>query len=140
MGFDDLYQEIIMDHYRHPHNAEHLNDVAAQVHENPACGDAIKVVPRLADGRITKVVFDTKGCAISTASASMMSALLSGRSIAEARGIMKEFLEIMRNRGDGARLEQWGDLAALRSVMHFPVRVKCATLAWHALEQSLAES
>lgn len=139
MAFDDLYQEIIMDHFRHPHNAEPLDAVDARVHENPTCGDAIKVAPKIVGDRIEKVVFDNKGCAISTASASMMSALLSGKRIAEARAILNEFLSVMRNQKDSSELDKWGDLAALRSVIQFPVRVKCATLAWHALDEALAE-
>lgn len=140
-GLDGLYQEIILDHYRHPRGAaclEHLPE--SRVHENPTCGDAIKVEVHSSGGVLGTVRFDNRGCAISTASASLMSELLSGREVRFARETAREFLRVMRGEGDPRSLEQWGDLSCLRGVIRFPVRVKCATLAWHALLDALAEA
>jgi nitrogen fixation NifU-like protein len=139
-ALDSLYQEIILDHYRHPRGAaslEHLPE--SRVHENPTCGDAIKVEVELEGELLRRVRFDNRGCAISTASASLMSELLSGRPWAEARQTAREFLRVMRGEADPASLEQWGDLACLRGVIRYPVRVKCATLAWHALLDALED-
>lgn len=144
MKFDDLYQEIILDHYRHPRNhapLDHISDDA--VHENPSCGDSLKLEVNLApDGRIEKVRFDGHGCAISVASASMMTEIVAGLLPDEAIQAAAKVTAALRdgngNDGDGGtRLEEFGDLAALAGVANFPLRVKCATLAWHALERSL---
>ncbi len=139
MAFDDLYQEIILDHYRNPRNAAKLDQVPdTAVHENPTCGDSLKLVARVnADGIVEEILFDGKGCAISMASASIMTEELKGRPIAEARERVREFLGIMRGEGDPALLDERGDLACLKGVISYPVRVKCATLAWHALEGAL---
>jgi len=109
----------------------------AKAHENPACGDSIKVeVLPGPDGRI-EVRFEAHGCAISTASASMMSERLRGSGPEEARGTALEFLRILRGERQADELDSWGDLASLKGVLRLPLRVKCATLAWHALLDSL---
>jgi nitrogen fixation NifU-like protein len=139
MAFDDLYQEIILDHYRNPRNAASLDHVTdAAVHENPTCGDSIKLLARVnADGIVEDIVFDGKGCAISMASASIMTEELKGKPIAEVRERIAEFLKVMRGEGDPDDLDERGDLACLKGVISYPVRVKCATMAWHALASSL---
>jgi nitrogen fixation NifU-like protein len=135
----ELYQEILLDHYRRPRGAARLDHIPqAMVHENPTCGDSIKVEVRLGpDGRIEAVRFDAHGCAISTASASMMSERLRGATPGEAREMVGEFLRILRGEREADALDQWGDLSSLKGVIRLPLRVKCATLAWHALLDSL---
>jgi nitrogen fixation NifU-like protein len=139
MAFDDLYQEIILDHYRNPRNAAKLDHIPeSAAHENPSCGDTIKLEARVSDrGVVEEIRFDGKGCAISMASASIMTEELRGRPLDEVRGRIGEFLSIMRGEADPAVLEDRGDLACLKGVISYPVRVKCATLAWHALESAL---
>jgi nitrogen fixation NifU-like protein len=134
----ELYQEILLDHYRRPRGAARLDHVPqAKAHENPTCGDSIKVEVRHGpDGRI-EVLHDAHGCAISTASASMMSERLRGATPGEARETALEFLRILRGEREADALDDWGDLASLKGVIRLPVRVKCATLAWHALLDSL---
>jgi nitrogen fixation NifU-like protein len=134
----ELYQEIVLDHYRRPRGSTRLDHIPqAKAHENPTCGDSIKVeaVPG-PDGRL-EVRFEAHGCAISTASASMMSERLQGSSAQEARETALEFLRILRGERQADELDQWGDLASLKGVLRLPLRVKCATLAWHALLDSL---
>jgi len=134
-AFDDLYQEIIMDHYRSPRGAAKLDHVPqAQAHENPTCGDSIKLEVTVGDGgRLERVRFDGKGCAISTASASLMTETIRGLSVADARERADTFIKALRGEIPASVLDSMGDLAAFKSLTSFPVRVKCATLAWHAL-------
>ena len=138
-GLDDLYMEIILDHYKSPRNKADLSHIPDEnVHENPSCGDSIKLELSMGDdGRIASVRFDGHGCAISTASASLMSERLPGKTPDEARALIGVFLKVLRGEEPADRLEEWGDLAVLGGVTQFPMRVKCATLAWHALETSL---
>ena len=133
--FDDLYQEIVLDHYRSPRNKARLDNVPeSMVHENPSCGDSIKLeVTRGSDGRLSGIRFDGRGCAISTASASLMTEKLKGLSVEEARCVADSFIKSLRGDGPIEALDGMGDLAAFKGVAKFPVRVKCATLAWHAL-------
>lgn len=138
MAFDDLYQEIILDHSRHPRNKENLDFVPEElIFENPTCGDSVKVAVDVdGNSRISRVRFDGDGCAISTSSASMMTEILIGQTLEEALNTTESFLNIMVNNSD-ANLEDWGELEALEGVRKFPQRVKCATLPWHAVEHSL---
>ena len=139
MAFDDLYQEIILDHYRNPRNSADLSSIPDEnVHENPSCGDSVKIRVQIdAERKINKVEFEGSGCAISVASASMMTEVLMGNSVDEALRIIGEFQHIMRGEESTDRLRDWGDLEALEGVISFPLRVKCATLAWHAVEVTL---
>ena len=138
MAFDDLYQEIILDHAKHPRNKEALDFISDdEVHENPTCGDAIKLaVDFSSEGKLQRVRFDGDGCAISTASASMMTELVEGKTREEALLLASDFVGIMRDGGKNT-LEEWGDIMALEGVIKYPLRVKCATLPWHALEDTL---
>jgi nitrogen fixation NifU-like protein len=138
----ELYQDILLDHYRHPHGAARLDHIPQEkTHENPTCGDSIKLeVLHDGTGRIEAVRFDAHGCAISTASASMMSERLRGASVGEAREAAREFIRILRGEREADALDEWGDLASLKGVIRLPLRVKCATLAWHALLDSLPRS
>lgn len=140
MAFDDLYQEIILDHYRNPRNTADLSYVSEEnVHENPSCGDSVKLHALVKDGAVEKVEFEGRGCAISMASASMMTELLAGLTVEDALKKIERFQEIMRGEQSADELQEWGDLAALEGVISFPLRIKCATLSWHALETTLSE-
>lgn len=134
---EELYQEIILDHYRRPRNKGKVDpaDVLAQEY-NPLCGDEITVTARLADGKITDIKFDGHGCSISQASASLMTQKLTGKTLPEAEKFIEVFLKMMR--GDtpfGGK--EMGDLKALEGVLKFPVRVKCATLAWQTARKGI---
>ncbi len=138
-AFEELYQEIIMDHYRSPRGQAHLDHVPqSMVHENPTCGDSIKLEVVVGDdGRLDTVRFDGKGCAISTASASLMTESVRGLSVTDARQRAESFIKALRGEIPATVLDDMGDLAAFKGLTSFPVRVKCATLAWHALLVSL---
>jgi nitrogen fixation protein NifU and related proteins len=141
MAFDDLYQEIILDHYKHPRNSTDLSALSDEhAHENPTCGDSLKLRVTLgSDGGVETVEFDGAGCAISMASASMMTEMLKGKPTEEALEIVSEFVDIMRGEIEPVELEKHGDLVALGGVVQYPLRIKCATLAWHAFEKSLED-
>lgn len=136
----DLYQEILLDHYRRPRNHGPLPDADREVDgHNPLCGDRIRLRLRLDGDRLAEVRFEGSGCAISTASASMMTEAVRGRSVAEALELADRFRDAMTRTGSDPLPEAWGEIAALEGVRAFPMRVKCATLAWHALRSALAE-
>ncbi|CAB1078995.1 hypothetical protein JY97_13855 [Alkalispirochaeta odontotermitis] len=138
MDFDELYQEIILDHYKHPRNRCDLSHIPDKHrHENPTCGDSIKLAVSMQNHAIDRMCFDGDGCAISMASASMMSDLLSGKSQPEAKTLSDRFIAVMKGESSNAVLSDWGDLVSLAGVVRFPLRVKCATLAWHALQDQL---
>lgn len=139
MEFDDLYQEIILDHYKHPHNFGECEARCTAVElDNPTCGDHLKVSILVDDqGLVKEVKFSGAGCAISMASASMMTDELKGKSVGEAHRIIRDVLAVMRGEKDPSVLDEYGDLTALRGVARYPVRIKCANLAWHAAENAL---
>ena len=139
-GLRDLYQEIILDHSRHP---RHFGPLATANHmaegHNPLCGDRVKVYLKVdAKDRIEDVSFEGRGCAISVASASLMTDMLKGRSVAEAEHLMGGFLNLVKGE-DAAELESDDreTLEVMAGVSAFPMRVKCATLAWHAMKAAL---
>jgi nitrogen fixation protein NifU and related proteins len=145
-GLEDLYREIILDHYRTPRNRGELPTppaVVAQGH-NPLCGDEISVYLQLDGDTVTDVKVDGQGCSISQSSASMMSQAIKGHSVGEVRALVRRFKGMMSiedadGDGDGepAAEVSLGDLEALQGVVKFPVRIKCATLAWNTLLQAL---
>jgi nitrogen fixation NifU-like protein len=139
MGFDELYQEIILEHSRHPRGAARLEHIPQELaHENPTCGDTVKLeVEMNGAGRLKAIRHESQGCAISTASASIMSEQLAGLSLSEARERARTFIAAMRGELPAAALEELGELAAFQGVVRYPLRVKCATLAWHALLATL---
>lgn len=141
-AFDELYQEIIMDHYRSPRGAAKLDHVPqAMAHENPTCGDSIKLEVVVGEGgSLDRVRFDGHGCAISTASASLMTESVHGLSVTDARERADTFIKALRGEIPASTLDAMGDLAAFKGLTSFPVRVKCATLAWHALLVSLPKA
>lgn len=138
MAFDDLYQEIILDHAKHPRNKENLDFISDdEIHENPTCGDSIKLAVDFSEeGKLERVRFDGDGCAISTSSASMMTEIVEGKTREEAKTMALDFIKIMRKEHEN-NLDDWGDIMALQGVIKYPLRVKCATLPWHALEDVL---
>jgi len=137
-ALDELYQEVILDHYRKPRNFGMLRgaDRKAEGH-NPLCGDRISLQVRTKADVIEDIKFDGKGCAISTASASMMTEAVKGKSRAEAEALFDKFHALVTGGGNGVDL---GKLAAFGGVSEFPLRVKCASLAWHTLKAALEES
>jgi nitrogen fixation NifU-like protein len=137
---EELYQQIILEHYRRPRNKGRLDPSDLRAREyNPLCGDEIEVTARLNNGRIEELRFDGHGCSISQASASIMTQKLQGKSLDEARAYIEDFLRMMRGEKPFGDRQMLGELKALEGVLKFPVRVKCATLAWHVIEQGIAE-
>ena len=137
MELDDLYQELILDHYRHPRNSRKLEDSEVLVdEENPTCGDHLRLTARVEGGRITDVKFDGKGCAISMSSASMMTERMIGLPVEEGKRAAADFIAFMRGEKEMST-DDLGDLAALEGVKKYPLRVKCATLSWHAVQSAL---
>ena len=136
---DDLYREIIIDHYRNPRHRGSLASPTA-THEglNPLCGDEVTVELLVDGGRVADVAYKGSGCSISQSSASMMTEAIYGKSLDETKRLSEAFRAMMRG-DDDADPESLGDLEALSGVRKFPVRVKCATLAWHTLEEALED-
>jgi len=164
-GLEDLYREIILDHYRSPRNRGELPAPPAQRVEgfNPLCGDEVVVYVQVQDGTVSDIRFAGQGCSISQSSASLMSSAVKGKTVAEARDLIRTFKAMMSvheaRLGDGpdgggadngsadegpddvvADPESLGELAALQGVVKFPVRIKCATLSWNTLAQGLDDA
>ena len=139
----DLYQEVIIDHNRHPRNFGKLHD-ADRIAEgyNPLCGDRLNLYVKLDDGHIADLHFDGSGCAISVASASLMTDALKGKTLAEAGRMFNNFHHLVTDEHlpEPGQVKQLGKLAALLGVREYPVRVKCATLCWHTLHSALEGS
>ncbi len=133
-----LYQEVLLDHYRSPRNKGHLASATGRAEgHNPLCGDRIAVEVAVEGERLQGVTFDGAGCAISTASASLMTEAVAGKTQAEIADLFEQFRKAVT--GDpAADVEPLGKLAVLCGVKEFPMRVKCATLAWHTLLAALA--
>lgn len=132
----DLYQEIILDHSRSPRNSGRLERPSGEAHgNNPLCGDRITVQVEVQGERVANVRFEARGCAISVASASMMTELLKGKDVTEARKVFEDF--IARVTGSGDDDDGTDELSALMGVRKFPARVKCATLPWHTFDAAL---
>lgn len=144
-GLEDLYREIILDHYRSPRNRGDLPVPPAVMAEghNPLCGDEIQIYLQVADGVVSDVKVGGQGCSISQSSASMMSAAVKGKTIADVRSLVRRFKSMMSIEDDDASPVpdvKLGDLEALQGVVKFPVRIKCATLAWNTLLNALDEA
>jgi nitrogen fixation NifU-like protein len=143
-GLDDLYREIILDHYRSPRNRGELPPPAAHaVGHNPLCGDEIDVYLQVDEGVVSDIKVGGQGCSISQSSASMMSQAVKGKSVDDVKALVKKFKGLMSVEevdGDEPAADvPLGDLEALQGVVKFPVRIKCATLAWNTLQQGLDE-
>ncbi len=137
----ELYQEVILDHSRHPHHFGTMGDAThvAEGH-NPLCGDRVKIYVKLGpDGEIEDIRFEGKGCAISQASASLMTDIVQGRSPDEVKQLMGGFLHLVKGEevGQSLKPEDREQLDVMAGVSAFPMRVKCATLAWHTMNSAL---
>lgn len=136
-GLDDLYQELILDHYRRPHHRGTLAEPSISVEQNnPLCGDHLQITVRVQDGRIADIAHDGEGCSISQASASMMSDAVLGHTPDEALAVIEHFRRVMHREALPDE-EQLGDAVALEGVNKYPVRIKCALLSWMALKDGL---
>lgn len=131
----DLYQEMILDHYKKPRNFEKMPHPTHQANgHNPLCGDKVTVFLELVDGRVQRVSFQGSGCAISTASASMMTERLTGKTLVEANQIFDSFHDLLTQETLSDDQDSLGKLRIFEGVREFPMRVKCATLAWHTMK------
>jgi nitrogen fixation NifU-like protein len=133
---DELYRELILDHYRHPHNKGKLDGATHAEGYNPLCGDEIELDVELDGETIEDIAFAGRGCSISQASASMMTDAVKGASVEDASRLAEAFRTMMTD-ADSEPDEALGDLEAFQGVAKFPVRVKCATLAWRVLEDAI---
>jgi nitrogen fixation NifU-like protein len=142
MQLDNLYQEVILDHYKHPQNKKLLATYDAQVHHvNPSCGDEIDLNLSIVDGVVTNISWDGVGCSISQASVSILTELLIGKKVAEAYSIFDHFVALMQSKGtvvgDENILE---DAIALAGVSKYPARIKCALLGWMAFKDASVQA
>jgi len=147
-GLEDLYREIILDHYRNPHHKGLRDGYGAEVHHvNPTCGDEVTLRVHLSDAAlgdtavIEDVSYESQGCSISQASASVLTDLVIGKKVEEAFAIQEKFLELMQSKGESAGDEAvLEDAVAFAGVSKFPARVKCALLSWMALKDATAQA
>ncbi|HJV04653.1 MAG TPA: SUF system NifU family Fe-S cluster assembly protein [Actinomycetota bacterium] len=134
---DDLYKEVILDHYKSPRNKRDLPDATASLQKNnPLCGDEVTIHARLEDGKVAEVTFEGQGCSISQASASMLTESVAGKTVDDAAGLTRDFRGMMEGSVDPDE-DAFGDLIALKGVVKYPVRIKCAVLAWDVLQDVL---
>jgi nitrogen fixation NifU-like protein len=132
---DELYREIILDHWRNPRSRGQVEPADVTVEgNNPLCGDEVLLTMRVRDGAVEAIAFDGHGCSISRASASMMCEGVAGRSVAEATDLIRRFRAMML---EGGSADDLGDLEALQGVARIPLRIKCAVLPWNALLEGL---
>jgi len=137
VALDDIYKEVILDHYKSPRNKRELpaaNHVCTR--NNPLCGDEITVSADVEEGRLAAVTFQGAGCSISQSSASMMTEAVTGTSVAEALALAADFRGMMAGEVEPEE-ERFGDLVALKGVVKYPIRIKCAVLAWDVLQEAL---
>ena len=133
---DDLYQEIILDHSRRPRNCHAMEDATSEVEGfNPLCGDKLRLYLKVRDNVVEDASFEGSGCAISTASASLMTEAMKGKSREEALALMEKFHDLLTT--DTPAAKDLGKLVVFCGVRDYPARVKCATLAWHTLKSAL---
>lgn len=136
-SLDELYKEVILDHYRTPRNRGKLEPSDFDLHrDNPLCGDEIHVYAQLEDGKITGISFEGKGCSISQASVSMMTEKIKGLPLEDAEGLANQFKSMMQGENPQDP-EPLGDLVALQGVQKYPVRIKCALLGWNTFLEGL---
>ncbi|KQU57909.1 nitrogen fixation protein NifU [Bacillus sp. Leaf406] len=138
-NLDQLYRQVIMDHYKNPRNKGSLEDGSFTIDmNNPTCGDRIHLTLKVEDGIVQDAKFDGEGCSISMASASMMTQSVKGKEIDEALKLSKIFSDMMQGNDYDDDVDL-GDIEALQGVAKFPARIKCATLAWKAMEKGVRE-
>ncbi|MBS8265960.1 SUF system NifU family Fe-S cluster assembly protein [Mesobacillus boroniphilus] len=139
-NLDNLYRQVIMDHYKNPRNKGVLEEGSLTVNmNNPTCGDRIQLTMKVEDGKVADAKFEGEGCSISMSSASMMTQAVKGRNIEEALKLSTVFSDIMQGKDYEEDDLDLGDIEALQGVAKFPARIKCATLAWKAMEKGLKE-
>ena len=137
-GLTDLYQEVILEHSRHPKNFGLAQDANRQARgNNPLCGDRVSVYLSVDGDHITDAHFEARGCAISIASASMMTEMIKGKTVDEANSLFERFRSLVTSDANGPADEDLAELESLSGVRAFPTRIKCATLAWHAMTAAL---
>ena len=143
-GIEDLYREIILDHYRTPRNRGELQPPAVCAEgNNPLCGDDIQIYLDVADGVVRDVKFSGQGCSISQSSTSMMTVAVKGKPVAEVLAFVRRFKHMMTLTEGDDEVDQsinLGDIEALQGVVKFPVRIKCATLGWNTLLEAITEA
>ena len=133
-----LYQEVILDHYRRPRNRGTIAEPTGSASlRNPLCGDEVDVQVALHDGKVADVKFAGRGCSISQASASMMTELVKGRTPDEVHALGERFVEMIRGDTEAAKDQALGQARALSGVSRFPTRVRCALIAWEAMERAV---
>lgn len=138
-NLDNLYRRVIMDHYKNPRNRGILEDGSHTINmNNPTCGDRIQLTLKVEDGIVTNARYDGEGCSISMSSASMMTQAIKGKKVEEALKLSMIFSDMMQGKEYDDTLDL-GDIEALQGVSKFPARIKCATLAWKAMEKGLKE-
>ncbi len=142
MQLDNLYQEVILDHYKNPQNKHLASDNDAQVHHvNPSCGDEITLGVKLDGNTVVSVNWDGVGCSISQASASILSGLLVGKSLDQANALSESFLHLMQSKGsEEGDPEVLEDAVALAGVSKYPARIKCALLGWMAFKDASVQA
>ncbi|AIF68202.1 Fe-S cluster assembly sulfur transfer protein SufU [Terribacillus saccharophilus] len=137
-NLDTLYRQVIMDHYKHPRNRGKLEEDALVVDmNNPTCGDRIQLQIQVEDGKVKDAKFEGEGCSISMSSASMMTQAIKGKSVEDALRMSQLFSDMMLGKEIDPGSLEMGDVEALQGVAKFPARIKCATLAWKAMEQGV---
>jgi nitrogen fixation NifU-like protein len=138
LALDELYKEVILDHYKNPRNKRSLPQAGLSCRKNnPLCGDEITVHARIDDGRVAEVAFEGSGCSISQASASMLTEAVAGKSFADAEDLATRFRGMMEGKVEPDE-DTFGDLMALKGVVKYPVRIKCAVLAWDVFQEALS--
>src|SRR5437867_6829763 len=138
MALDDLYKEVILDHYKSPRNKRPMPDAGLSCsRNNPLCGDEITVFATVQNGTVSDIAFQGQGCSISQASASMLTEAVKGKPVTDAETLATEFRGMMAGEVDPDE-DQFGDLVALKGVVKYPIRIKCAVLAWDVLQEALS--
>ncbi|MBM7551256.1 Fe-S cluster assembly sulfur transfer protein SufU [Thalassobacillus pellis] len=139
-NLDTLYRQVIMDHYKNPRNRGNIDGEHLAIDmNNPTCGDRIQLQLQVEEGKVKDAKFDGEGCSISMSSASMMTQAVKGRSVEEALTMSKIFSDMMQGKEVEEKDIDLGDIEALQGVSKFPARIKCATLAWKAMEKGVDE-
>jgi nitrogen fixation NifU-like protein len=139
MALDEIYKETILDHYKNPRNKRELpGAVASCTKNNPLCGDEITVSVNLEDGKLLEVTFQGSGCSISQASASMMTEAVSGKTVDDAMAMAADVRGMLGGEVEPDE-DAFGDLVALKGVVKYPIRIKCAVLAWDVLQEAASD-
>ena len=138
MALEDLYKEVILDHYKNPRNKRPMPDAELMCsRNNPLCGDEIQVFAHVENGTVADVAFQGQGCSISQSSASMLTEAVKGKQVGDAEKLAADFRGMMAGEVEPDE-DEFGDLVALKGVVKYPIRIKCAVLAWDVLQEALA--